>query len=272
MTLVAATALAGVLPLMAEDHHQGAGAEVQLPLPPAVSFAKVPVSRLHLGMTAAEVTAIMGNAANATSWADAGGIPYSWLTFQEAPIAAKVTLKAGKVSSIALDAFKTGADDLPEYSRRAWPGMRIAAVRFALGAPNEVRQHRLSGIKLEQLIFRHAGDPDVSVFIVADRVIAKTIGREIPSGIFRLVLPLPPDQKSGRVFRFAQLGMPATCVSPLYGREKLHVDYTLNGRSAAHVIYAARGGHELTSVTFVEGVLTEIEDLGALPESVFQAG
>jgi hypothetical protein len=272
MIAVASTALAGVLPLMTEDHHQGAGAEVQLPLPPAVSFAKVPVSRLHLGMTAAEVTAIMGNAANATSWADAGGIPYSRLTFRAEPIRAKVTLKDGKVSSIVLDVLKTGGDDLPANSRKAWPGMHVAAVRFALGEPNEVRHYRLAGIKLDQLVFRHAGDPEVSFFFVAGRVVAKTTGREIPPGIFRLVLPLPPDQKSGRAFPFAQLGMPVVCVSPLYGGEKLHVDYKLNGHSAAHVIYTARGGHELTSATLVEGILTEIEDLGTVPDSVFQSG
>jgi hypothetical protein len=145
-------------------------------------------------------------------------------------------------------------------------------VRFALGEPNEVRHYRLAGIKLDQLVFRHAGDPEVSVFFVADRAVAKTKGLEIPPGIFQLRLPLLPDQNSAQAFRFAQLGMPVTHIAPLYGGEKLHVDYTLNGHSAAHVIYAARGSHELTSATFVEGVLTEIEDLGTLPDSVFQAG
>ena len=222
-------------------------------------------------MTAAELTSIMGDASKATSWVD-GGIEVRRLDFPAGPIHSKVTLKDGKVSSVVLDVFRVDNGALPAFSRQAWPGMIRSAVQRALGAPIDVIHQTFFGIKLDQLVFQHSGEPEVSVFFVADRVVAKSVGRSIPPEIFQVDLPSPPDLASGEPIKFPQVGMAASDVEALLGPEKFHVDYTFNGRSACRAIYATRARNSFTSVTFVDGVLTETEDLGRLPDEVFQAG
>ena|GEM_PF-6721776 len=267
---VTAATSAGVFPLMAQESNQSM-ALAELPLPPRVGFAAVPISRLHLGTTAAELTSIMGGASKVTSWVDKG-IEFRALDFSAGPIPSKVTLSAGKVSHIALDVFKVDKCTLPTFSHHAFPGLISACVQRALGAPINVSRHTFFGIKLDQLIFQHSGEPEVSVFFVADRVIAKSVGRTIPPGIFQLDLPSPPDLARADPIRFAQIGMTASDVRPLYGEERLHVDYTFNGHAVWRAMYETRGKDSFTDVTFVDGVLTEIEDLGRLPAEVFQGG
>ena len=273
MIVIAVTAAAsvGISPLMAREPNQSAGLKVELPSPPQIGFAMVPASRLHLGMTATELTSIMGEASKATVWID-GGIEFRRLDFRAGPIPSKVTLKAGKVSSVVLDVFKVDKDDLPVFSRQAWPGMISAAVQRALGAPIDVSHHTFYAIKLDQLVFQQSGEPEVSVFFVANRVVAKSVGRSIPPEIFQVDLPSPPDLARREAIKFAQVGMTAHDVKALNGPEKFHVDYTFNGRSVWRAIYETRARNYFTSATFVDGVLTEIEDLGRLPDEVFQAG
>jgi hypothetical protein len=255
---------------LAQDPDQEMAQDVGAVAPPRVDFATVPASRLRLGMTAADVTRIMGEAAKTTS-SIVGETEMTRLDFPAAPIPSKVMLADGKVSGVALDVFHVDKGDLPSFTRKAWPGMHSSGVRRALGEPSEIRHHAFFGIKFDQLVYRRSGEGEASVFFVADRVVAKTAGQAIPTGIFRIDLPSPPPADENPV-RGPQVGMVEGDIRALYGAEKFHVDYAINGQPASHAIVETRAAGSFTRFTFVDGVLTEFEDLGRLPAEMFQGG
>ena len=86
------------------------------PLPPRVDFAAAPASRLRLGMTALEVTRIMGEPAKVTHYV-IGETEMTRLDFPAGPIPSKVMLADGKVSGVALVVFHVDKGDLPSFTR-----------------------------------------------------------------------------------------------------------------------------------------------------------
>ena len=242
------------------------------PSPPSVDFVAVHASRLHLGMTLAEVTAIMGQATSTTNYRNADTAVQT-LDFSAEPIRSKVTLTNGRVSHVVLDVFKVDQDDLPAFTRVAWPGLNSASVLRLLGAPYEVRNHAFFDIKMDQLIFRRAGEPDISLFFVADRLIAKKVGQGIPVDLFRVNLPSPSDAIGEDAAEGSiRVGMKASDVKALCGTARLDVAYRFNGQPAEHAIYQMQPGGSFVSLTFVDGIVTEFADIGQLPDDDIFAG
>ena len=238
-------------------------------LPPHAQYLPVRGSRIHLGMAAAEVLRVMGDGPQSNT---SGDTDLQVLNFPAEPIPTKVVLTGGKVSSISLDIARLDNVRLPEFTRKALPGMSSEGVRFMLGAPTDARHYEYFGIKLDQLIFERADDPTASVFFVKDRVVTKTAGTAVPADIFRVVLPAPPDPAvSNTAEEGAVVGAPASDLQTLIGTPKLRVDYSFNGQPAAHALYQTRDHHTL-SVYFVGGVLTEIEDSGTWSLDDISAG
>jgi len=242
---------------------------VGAPLPPHVDFVPVRASGLHLGMPSSEVARIMRNAVQSKIDADVG---VRVIDFPAEPITTKVTITDGKLSGVTLDIARIDEHRLPAFGRLAWPGMSSASVRHLLGTPSDVRTYTFFSIKLDQLIFRRSSEPDVSVFFVADRVVAEQVRGDIPVDIFRVLLPSPPNTTSEEEDEgFVLVGMNASDVKARYGAMFLDVNYTFNGQPAEHAIYETHSGGSFTEFTFVGGVLTEFADLGRLPtESAFQ--
>src|SRR5262249_46467591 len=149
------------------------------------------------------------------------------LDFSAEPIRSKVTLTNGKVSHVILDVFRVDLDDLPAFTRVAWLGLNSATVLKLLDKPYDVRHYAFFGTKLDHLIFRRAGEPDVSLFFVADRLIAKRVGQDIPVDIFQVNLPSSPDATGeDPVEGFpVRVGMKASDVKALYGAARLEVAY-----------------------------------------------
>jgi hypothetical protein len=69
-------------------------------------------------------------------------------------------------------------------------------VRLALGEPAAVFRHTFFGIEVDQWIYSRAADGDASVFFRDERVIAKTVGRDVPPDLFQVTLPSPPQAES----------------------------------------------------------------------------
>jgi len=250
----------------------GTTPEVLEPSPPSVEFVAVRASRLQLGMTAREVTATMGQATKTTDYCNADAALQT-LDFSAEPICSKVTLTNNRVSRVALDVFRVDQDDLPTFTRVAWPGLNSGTVLGLLGKPNDVRHYAFFDIKVDQLIFRRAGEPDVSLFFVADRLVAKRVGQDIPIDIFRVNLPSPPGAAGDDpVEGFVQLGMNASDVKTLYGAARLEVAYKFNGQAAQHAIYQTQSEGSFVSLTFVDDVVTEFSDIGRLPDDDIFAG
>ncbi|MDI4236015.1 hypothetical protein OZ411_24700 [Bradyrhizobium sp. Arg237L] len=245
-----------------------AAAQSDAPKPPHVEFITVPAGQLHLGMTEQEVIRIMGEPARVVGY-DAGGISRRKLEFFGA-IPSTVTLSDGKVSHVKLDVFQVEKSDLPLISRKAWPGMASTAVRRSFGEPSRICHYTFFGIKLDQWVYDILGEPEVSVFFAADRVIAKTLGRHIPQDIFQVRLPAVPQPRDS--FEGPRAGMAIADVQALYGETKLHVDYVFNSQPASRVIVEIRAKGSFAAFTFVDDRLVEFEDLGRLPDEVFQAG
>jgi hypothetical protein len=239
----------------------------EVPWSPNVDFLPVRAARLHLDMSAAEVAAIMGEPAKTESYVG-GRASLQSLDYSAEAIRTKITFTDGRLSGVALDVFRVDGDDLPGFTRAAWPGLNTATVWRMLGTPSDIRRHTFFGIEMDQLIFRPAGEPEVSLFFVSDRLIAKRVGQDIPRDIFRVTLPSPPDAMTeGPV----QVGMKPSDVQALYGMPRLNVPYRFNGRLAEHAIYQTRPGGSFVSLTFVDGIMTEFEDIGRLPDDdIFQ--
>lgn len=238
-------------------------------LPPHAEYLPVRASRIHLGMAAAEVVRVMGDGPQSNTSRDTD---VQVLNFPAEPIPTKVVLTGGKVSSISLDIPRLDNARLPEFTRKALPGMSSAGVRYMLGAPIDARHYEYFGIELDQLIFERADNPTASVFFVKDRVVTKTAGTAVPADIFRVVLPAPPDPAvSNTAEEGAVVGAPASDLQALIGIAKLRVDYSFNGQPAAHALYQIADHHTL-SVYFVGGVVTEIEDLGTWSLDDISAG
>ena len=228
-----------------------------------VALVATPASALYPGMTAQEVTRVMGEAAKEKRFV-ADGIESLKLKFSGA-IPAEATLSDGKLTSVTVDVFRTDKGDLPAFSHKAWPGMASSAVRRMLGEPVEVLHHTFDGIDVDQWVYSHAGEASVSVYFRADRVIAKAIGREVPADLLQVDLPSPPKTES-KDPATARMGMTELDVKALYGAAKFRVDYVFNGQPASRVVFRSRGKGTFAGVTFVDGVVTGFEDLGRLPE------
>jgi hypothetical protein len=257
---------------MAGQPDLGPGQEARAPSPPRVEVVAVRASRLHLGMTAAEVDAIMGRGTKTADYRNAD-TTLQTLDFSAEPIRSKVTLTNGKVSHVVLDVFRVDPDDLPTFTRVAWPGLNSATVLKLLGKPYDVRHYAFFNIKVDQQIFRRAGESDVSLFFVADRLIAKRVGQDIPADIFQVSLPsLPHSTGEDPVEGAVRVGMKASDVKALYGAPRLEVAYKFNGQAAEHSIYQTRPGGPFVSLTLIDGIVTEFADVGPLPDDDIFAG
>jgi hypothetical protein len=229
--------------------------------PPTVVHVVTPARHLDLGMTVDQVHSIMGEPSKMTAFS-MDGTRQGKLEFA-GPIPTKIILADGKVSSIKLDAFRPDKTDLPAFGQAAWPGLAEIAVRQVLGAPSETHHHNLFGINVDQWVFAREGQADLSVYFRAGHVIARAIGREVPDDLFRVELPSPPDAEGGKLA--PRLGMTTNDIEALYGAPYYRVDYVFNGQPSLHAVYRVGDKGTFTAVTFVDGVATEFEDLGTLP-------
>jgi hypothetical protein len=234
------------------------------PAAPHVAFVATPANGLYPGMTAQEVTGVMGKAAKQKRFV-ADGIESLRLEFSGA-IPTMATLSDGKVASVTTDVFRTDKGDLPAFSRKAWPGMASSAVRRMLGEPAQALHHTFDGIDVDQWVYSHAGDPCVSVYFRADRVIARAIGRDVPADLLQVDLPSPPTAESEGPLPTARVGMTESDVQALYGAARFRIDYVFNGQRASRVVFEPLGKGTFTGVTFTDGVVTGFKDLGRLPD------
>ncbi len=138
-------------------------------------------------------------------------------------------------------------------------------MRRALGEPSVALHHKFFGIEVDQWVFARAGDIEVSVFLRADRVIAKASGRDVPADLFRIDLPSLPDTESEGSMLKPRLGMTTGEIGRLYGAPLYRVDYVFNGQPASHVVYETSEKGTFTGVTLVDSVVTELEDLERTP-------
>ena len=159
-------------------------------------------------------------------------------------------------------------DAPPASIRRAWPGFASSAVRCALGEPAAVVHHTFFQIEVDQWIFSRAGISEVSVFFRDDRVIAKSPGPDVPADLFRVNLPTRLQTASEGRTPEPSVGMMERDIRELYGAPRFRVDYVRNGEQASREIYKSRSHETFVAVTFVDGVLTEFENVGPMSGDV----
>jgi hypothetical protein len=240
------------------------GHAAEVPLPPRVNFVAMPASQLYLGMTADDVIRIMGKGAKETD-VTIGTSEIRKLEFTNA-IPGQIILRDGKVARVTLEAFRMEKCALPSFIRPAWPGLASSAVRRSLGEPAAVIHHTFFGIGVDQWIFSRSGASDVSVFFRADRVIAKSVGRDVPADLFRVNLPIPPQAASEAPMREPRVGMTEREIRELYGPPRFRVDYVRNGEQASREVYESPSNETVVAFSFVDGVIVEFETLGRIPD------
>jgi putative flavoprotein involved in K+ transport len=230
--------------------------------PPTLEHVATSARQLDLGMTGQQVLRIMGEPAKTTAFS-MDSAEQCKLEFAGA-VPTEIILTDGKMSSVKLDVFRPDKTNLPAFGRVAWPGLAESAVRHLLREPIEIRHHNLFGIDVDQWVFARSGQADLSVFFRAGRVIARAMGREVPDDLFRVALPSPPKAE-GRMLA-PRLGMTTNDIEELYGSPDYRVDYVFNGQPSSHAVYKVSVRGTFTALTFVDGVVTEFEDLGRMPD------
>jgi hypothetical protein len=229
---------------------------------PTVDHVATPARQLELGMAAQQVLRIMGEPSKRAAFS-MDGAEQCKLEFAGA-VPTEIILADGKMSSVKLDVFHPDKTDLPAFGRATWPGLAGSAVRRVLGEPVEIDHHNLFGVSVDQWVFVRAGQTDLSVFFRAGHVIARAIGREVPNDLFRVELPSPPKAEGPMLA--PRLGMTTTDVEDLYGAPHYRVDYAFNGQPSSHAVYKVGETGTFTALTFVDGAVTELEDLGRMPD------
>ena len=212
--------------------------------PPRVDHLGVRASMLHWGMAAAEAARIMGTPSGVDSYAS-DGVNVRVLDFSDEPIPTKVTIVNDTVSGVALDVARIDDRTLPSFSQAAWLGMSRATVLKALGTAKGELRHRFFNMALNQLIFVRPGQPEVSVYLLDDRVIAKKVGRALPDDILRVVLPSPRDETAEDESEH------------VYGAPQFAVNSTFQGQPAEYAVFGTEAAKSFGRFTFIGGVLTE---------------
>ena len=225
--------------------------------PPRVDHLGVRASALHWGMTAAEAARIMGIPAGVDSYSS-DDFNVRVLDFADEPIPTKVTIVNDTVSGVALDVARINDHTLPSFSQAAWLGMSRATVLKALGTAKGELRHRFFNMALDQLIFVRPGQPEVSVYLLDDRVIAKRVGRALPDDILRVVLPSPGDELAeDESEHIVRVGMTAAQGRALYGPPQFAVNSTFKGQPAEYAVFGIEAAKSFGRFTFIGGVLTE---------------
>ena len=129
-----------------------------------------------------------------------------------------------------------------------------------------MRHHTFFGINVKQWVFERAGEADVSVLLRDGRVVARIAGRDVPQDLFRVDLPSQAGPESEGPLLSPHVGMMASDIAKLCGRVKFRVDYVVNGQGASRVVFEPRSKGTFVGVTFVDGIATELENLGRLPD------
>ena len=61
-------------------------------------------------------------------------------------------------------------------------------------------------------------------------------------------------------------------IRELYGAPRFRVEYVRNGEQASREVYESRSNETFVAFTFVDGVLTEFENIGRLPDDAYFRG
>jgi hypothetical protein len=245
-------------------------------LPPRIERVPTPTTRLHMGMPEAEVERTMG-AATEVATSESSGANVRVLKYRLSPIPAKITICDGRVSAIALDIAAADDRELPTFSRSVWLGMHRAVVLQMLGAPAEDHVRESFGMKLEHMIFARAGQPDLTVVLIDDRVATRKAGRELPPDIFSFSLPLATNEADPGIERprstRIRLGMSMGDAQALFGAPKHSVSYTFKGQPADYRIYETGPNGSFARFDFIDDVLVGFSDGGKTPlEQILSGG
>ena len=96
-------------------------------------------------------------------------------------------------------------------------------------------------MKVEHMIFVRAGQADLTVVLIDDRVVTKKVGRALPPDIFAFSLPLATGGADQGIERprstRMHLGMSLGDAQALFGAPKHSVPYTFKGQPAEYRIY-----------------------------------
>jgi hypothetical protein len=241
-------------------------------LPPHVERISVRASLVYWGMAALDVERVMGRSAEVEAYEGTAG-NVRVLRYRSEPISTKVSLSDGKVSGVALDIAGNDERALPSYSRSAWPGMHRSMVVKLLGGPAEDRLYDRFGMKLEHMIFERPGQPDVSVFLIGERVVSKKIGRDLSPDVLGFSLPLAFDPAGEETDTRGvkhnreqiRVGIMVRHVQAMFGTPKLLVPYIFKGHPAEYGVYETAPDGSFGRFTFIDDVLCEFEDGGKTP-------
>jgi hypothetical protein len=139
---------------------------------------------------------------------------------------------------------------------------------------------REEAIALSRQALRCApGEPDVSIFLIDGRVVAKKLGRLFPIDILSFALPLAPDpgHDSDEIadrskIQVVAVGMKESELRAQFGAPKLQVPYTFKGHSAEHAIYETSPGKSFGRFTLVDGIVIDFADGGHTSLTQFSMG
>lgn len=215
----------------------------------------LPAARLHAGSTAADVERIMGEPSAAT---ELGGLSNgdTTLVYSDEPVQTRITLRAGRVSAIALDVAYVEPLRLPVRAHVIKATMMRGGVIHLLGTPYDDLQWVETGRKLEQMIFTAAGEPEFSVFLCDGLVVDAAVGRNRPPNLASMLLPVAVSDADAAVNHQLALGLSDAQVAQLVGPSESTTRFLFKNQPVEYATYRRRGEQDLITATFIGGVLT----------------
>jgi outer membrane protein assembly factor BamE (lipoprotein component of BamABCDE complex) len=212
------------------------------------------VSQLHAGADAAEVARVLGRPTTSTLPGGSEGTNLA-LRYAEEPVQTHVTLTGGRVTAIALDLLYIDIPSLPASARMLKPTMARGAVLALLGRPKTDETWMASDLKIEQMIYAQASEPNFSVFLSDGLVIDVRAGAAKPPHIEHIVLPAAvPDALIGPGL---SIGLNPKQAAVFLGRLIWEpITSALKGQPTLYATYQERDGPRYASLTFTGGTLT----------------
>ena len=219
----------------------------------SVERVNMRVSQLEAGADVDDVERILGRPTTMERFDEASGDNRA-LIYADQPVRTRITIKGGRVTEIALDLAHIDETALPTHGRMVQSTMTRGGLLALLGKPIKVDKWTESGLEIEQMAFKPAGERDFSVFLVGGVVVDVRPGAERPSGIARVVLPAPildtPAEADLRI------GMTPQQAAHVLGEELWRTTYSFKGQTAVYAVYQTTDGHGRISVTFARDTLT----------------
>ena len=216
----------------------------------------IKASRLHQGMTLAQVEKVMGKPTDTRVFPNLD-MNLKILNYRQEPIITKVSMIDGRLSGVTCELTTLTNNNIPRFARGIRVGMSREDVLKLMGKPVSERRNDVSSYKIERLIYVKNGEPAANVILADDRVEGVNISLETPAQILKVILPATPIMPTREpAYQRIRIGMNQQQVTSIYGQPDFIQPLEYENQKVVNYVYARLNTNASTRFTFINDVLT----------------